>query len=311
MSCTPGFRHILIVADIEGSSGCWNYAGSAFMTRAWVDACANMIADVRAVSAALLEAGVCSVTVKDFHRTGYNLLAEKLPDAVNLRSGYQAGPVPGMGDPRPAEAVMFLGLHAASGTEGFLAHTLTSRLADIRVNGRPLPEVQLFTASLAPFGLAPLFFSGCPEACRQAERVLPGITTYAIDKTGGPEKFDAAAWRRGVAAAAVASLYRPAPTLILPDGPLQVVVTFRDGPPAAAAVARRWGYACDHDRIRFTASDIPSLYHALIRICYLTPWIEKWLDGLLPLFNFKGRLGLAWLRWQLRTTAGSTMGRRP
>jgi D-amino peptidase len=248
MSCAQGFRHVLIVADIEGSSGCWNYAGSAFMTRAWVNACENMTADVSAVATALLEAGVRSVTVKDFHRTGYNLLAERLPDAVELISGYHADPVPGMGDPRPAEAVMFLGLHAASGTEGFLSHTLTSRLADIRINDRPLPEVQLFAASLAPLGLAPLYFSGCPEACRQAKAVIPGITTHAIDKSGGPEKFDAAAWRRGLAAAAVASLYRPVPALILPDSPLQVVITFRDGPPAAAEVARRWGYACDHDQ---------------------------------------------------------------
>ena len=206
---------------------------------------------------------------------------------------------------------MFIGLHAASGTKGFLSHTLTSRLADIRVNDRPLPEVQLFAASLAPFGLAPLFFSGCPEACQQAKTVIPGITTHAIDKSGGPENFDATAWRRGLAAASVASLYRPAPALILPDGPLQVAVTFRDGPAAAAAVARRWGYVSDHDRIRFMARDIHSLYRALIRICYLTPWIENWLDGLLPLFNFKGRLGLAWLRWQLRKAAWPTMGHKP
>ncbi|MGD8268328.1 MAG: hypothetical protein PVF55_09170 [Desulfobacterales bacterium] len=43
-----------------------------------------------------------------------------------------------------------------------------------------------------------------------------------------------------------------------------------------------------------------ALYHALIRICYLTPGIEKRLSWFLPLFNARGRLGMIWLRRQLR-----------
>ncbi len=57
------------------------------------------------------------------------------------------------------------------------------------------------------------------------------------------------------------------------------------------------------DRIRFEATDIHHLYHQLIRICYLTPWIEKRLKWLLPLFNLKGRLGMGWLRRQLKQRA--------
>jgi hypothetical protein len=58
---------------------------------------------------------------------------------------------------------MMIGMHAAAGTTGFLAHTLTSRLSSLTVNGRPMAEVELFSASLAPFGIPPLFFSGCPR----------------------------------------------------------------------------------------------------------------------------------------------------
>ncbi len=146
MKRNPGYRHILIVAAIEGSSGCWSRRGAAFGTPEWARACEGMSDDVGTVASSLLQAGVEGITVNDFHRTGYNLLPERIPPVVNVVQGYRTGPVVGIGDPRPAEAVMFLGLHAASGTDGFLAHTLTSRLADIRVNGRPLPEVQLFDA---------------------------------------------------------------------------------------------------------------------------------------------------------------------
>jgi D-aminopeptidase len=298
------FRKVLIVADIEGSSGCWHYRASAFMTRAWSRACEAMTADVDAVARALLASGVERVVIQDFHRTGYNLLPERLPAAAEVVQGYRAGPVPGMGDPRPAGAALFIGLHAASGTPGFLAHTLTSRLADLRVNGRILPEVQLFAASLAPLGILPIFFSGCPVACRQAQGVVSGIATWAIDKTNGSRGFDAPAWRRGLAAAAAGALTRPVPRFSLPTGPLKTVVRLRQGPQAARKLANRWGFEARDDRIHFTAPDIHALYRDLIRICYLTPWIEKHSRWLLPLFNLQGRWGLRWVRRQ-RTNAAA------
>ena len=103
------FKNILIIADIEGSSGCWSYRDSAFMTPGWRRACIGMTADVRGVVAGLFETGVERITVADFHRTGYNLLPEHIDPRAQVISGYRIGPVPGIGDPQDAEASMFLG----------------------------------------------------------------------------------------------------------------------------------------------------------------------------------------------------------
>ena len=70
------FDRILIIADIEGSSGCWNYRASSFLTKEWSRACLEMTEDVAAVVSALFQAGVREIIVKDFHRTAYNLLSE-------------------------------------------------------------------------------------------------------------------------------------------------------------------------------------------------------------------------------------------
>ena len=70
------FERILIIADIEGSSGCWNRRASSFMTREWSRACVEMTRDVNAVVQALFNSGVEHIQIKDFHRTGYNLLPE-------------------------------------------------------------------------------------------------------------------------------------------------------------------------------------------------------------------------------------------
>ena len=168
------FRRVLIIADIEGSSGCWDYAASSFLKPEWALACADMTLDVAAVVQALFSKGVQEIVVKDFHRTGFNLLPEWIDRRARVDQGYTAGPIPGMGDPGRAEAVLFVGLHAASGSEGFLPHTMTSRLAQVQVNGRLLPEVTLFAALLASHGIRPVFFSGCPAACRQAAAEIQG-----------------------------------------------------------------------------------------------------------------------------------------
>ena len=294
------FRRVIIVADIEGSSGCWNYAASAFLRREWALACEAMTRDVAAVVQALFDAGVEDILVKDFHRTGYNLLAERIHPQARIESGYRVGPVPALGDPGRAEAVFFLGLHAASGTRGFLPHTMTSRLSDVRVNGRSLPEVALFAALLAPYGIRPVFFSGCPDACRQAAAEIPGITTYPIHKANGPQYVDVCAWRRDLACKSVEALSNETTRPVTGSGPFDVRVVFREGADAARKAARRWGLSREGRTVRFTVVDLRELFMVLSRICYLVPALQPVLPLALGLQNAKGRLGLAWVRRQLR-----------
>ncbi len=296
MQSTMKYRNILILADIEGSSGCWSRRSGMFMTREWPEACLGMTLDVDAVAGALFEAGVERVAVKDFHRTGYNLIPDLLHPRIKLIPGYKQGSVPGLGDPGEAEAVMFLGMHAASGTDGFLAHTMTSRLASLEVDGKPLPEVALFAASLAPHGLRPIFYSGCPVACRQAEAVIPGLQTHPIDKSHGPDAIDAPAWRATLAKAAVASLSNHSTIPYAPDGPFHAVIAMRDGAEAARKHAGKWGFPQKGPRVFINAPDIHALFMDLIRLCYLSPLVEKTLPPCLFLYNLLGRFGMEWVR---------------
>jgi D-aminopeptidase len=290
------FEHILIIADIEGSSGCWSYQGSSFLTPEWAQACLEMTYDVNAVVKALFNAGVERITVKDFHRTGYNLMAEFIDSRAQLISGYRNGSVPGLGDPIDTDAVMFLGMHAASGTGGFLAHTLTSRIAGLEVNGKPTAEVALFASALAPHGIRPIFFSGCPMACSQASDAIENIHTYSIDKSNGAENFDTRTWRKGLAAAAVEALENSEAKPYKVSGPFDAVVRMRDGEAAAEKISQRWGFKREGAAILLNAGELQMLYIQLIRLCYLNPFILKILPLALFLSNLKGRIGLAWVR---------------
>lgn len=295
----PAYRHILIIADIEGSSGCGSYRASSFLTQPWAHACAAMSRDVDAVVNVLFDAGVGRVTVKDFHRTGYNLLPEMIDRRAAVVCGYRQGPVPGLGDPDSADGVMMLGMHAAAGTGGFLAHTLTSRLASLKVNGRPLAEVELFAAALAPFGLPAIFFSGCPVACTQARERIPGIHTFSIEKSMPPQALDADRWRRDLARSAAKALSNRTTQPYGPQGPFHAVIAIRDGAKAAARMADRWGFDRTGARVRIDAPDMDTLYNRLIRLCYLPPLAERTLPFSLMLFNAIGWLGRLWVRRQL------------
>lgn len=290
------FSRILIIADIEGSSWCPDYRASSFMTPEWRRACLGMTLDVGTVVDRLFDSGVKEVTIHDFHRTGYNLIPSLINPRARLVLGYRQGPVPGVGAAPEAEAVMFLGMHAASGTNGFLAHTFTSRIQRLAINGQLVPEVAFFSAALGPWNIKPVFFSGCPVACQQARVFIPRIGTFAIDKSRSPASGEVDKWRSALADAAAASLHNNATVPYQPAGPFKASVTMRDGPASARKIARRWGYSHTGNTIFVASLHFNELYVKLIHLCYLTPGLVKILPVGLWLYRIKGLLGLAWVR---------------
>ena len=285
-------EHILLIADIEGSSGCWSRQGSKFMTRQWREACIGMSLDVDAVVRSLLSQGVKHIRVIDFHRTAYNLLPRLIDPRARISQGYSKGPIPGIGRVEGADAVIFIGMHAASGTSGFLAHTLTSRVAALKVNGRLFSELELFASVLAPFDLKPLFFSGCPIACDQARTAIPGIQTYEIDKAGDRIDFNDDSWRSGLARSAAEALQVKGTKCTDPRGLFQVEMQMHDRT-AAARAAKSWRCDFDGDSIRFSSPDAADLFLKLIRLCYFSQLTVRFLGPGLFLYRLLGRLG--WL----------------
>lgn len=172
-----------VVADLEGSTGAWTKAHTLLGTPEWQEARVELTRDINAVADALFEKGVRGVVVKDFHRTGYNLIPKYLDRRVRLVSGYYAGPAIGYGKLYGADFALFVGLHAAGGNgSGFLSHTLTSRIAEIVVNGKRLGEAELFATVLSSFNVPVCFFSGCPAACQEVLEKMDWLVAYEIAK---------------------------------------------------------------------------------------------------------------------------------
>ena len=139
--------------------------------------------------------------------------------------------------------------------------------------------------------------TSCDET---AAAVVENIQCFAIDKSRGAEKFDSVSWRSALAQAAVKSLSNRKTKPYEPVGPFDARVTMRDGEAAAFRLARRWGFEQLGAQIRIQRASIHQLYMELIRLCYLTPAIEKVLPLALVAFNLKGRSGILRARRRLK-----------
>ena len=294
---------ISILADIEGSSGCVDRSSAQFATDSWSQACLGMTRDVQCVIQRLLNEGYKRIIVQDFHRTGFNLYPEGIDQRAILLQGYRPGIFPGMGTPPRRGALCLLGMHAASGTDGFLAHTLTSRISRLRLAGEPLSESELFGRSLQELGLTPIFVSGGEQACQQAQRALPSIATFSRPWPPQPEPYWEE-WREQHAEAvgtAIQTFQKRGVALALPPRKrLSIQCTFRTEQ-EAQRVATHWNLRRQGSTVEIEATSYLEAYQTLVKCAYLTPLLEKVLPLALRLYRIIGRTGLQWARSRLRS----------
>ena len=261
-----------VVADLEGSTGAWTKAHT-LLGPEWQEARVELTKDINTVAGALFERGVKGVVVKDFHRTGYNLIPSYLDRRVKLVSGYYNGPAMGYGKLHGADFALFIGLHASGGNgEGFVAHTLTSRIAQILVNGKRICESELFATVLSAFRIPVVFFSGCPAACQEVKERMNWVVTYDIAKD--PLIYQDADKRRDYIAGMRQGLGQKIREIPDPEGlplfvmkaPFDCRVTFQE-----ETEARRmnvWGFLRDGKVIHFHAEEFLELYQNLLKIAY-------------------------------------------
>ncbi len=276
-----------VVADLEGSTGAWTKAHTLFGPE-WQEARVELTRDINAVAGALFERSIKGVVVKDFHRTGYNFIPSYLDKRVKLVSAYYNGPAVGYGKLYGADFALFVGLHASGGNgRGFLAHTLTSRIAEILVNGKRIGESELFATVLSAFRIPVVFFSGCPAACQEVKERMNWVVTYAIPKD--PLVYQDAEKRRNYTARMREELGEKIKEIPDPEGlPLFVIkppfdcrVIFQEETEARRMNA--WGFPQNGRAIRFHAEEFLELYQNLLKIAYFPKLAYKFRNLVIPL----------------------------
>ena len=174
-----------ILTDLEGVAGVVSFAEQTFPHGRYHDQ-AKVLAtrELNEAVESLVDGGVDDILVLDGHGPG-GIAFEELHPAASLMHGRPLAPRPVWDEcVRDRDVALLVGQHAMAGTpRANLSHTQSSRTVEsYSLNGKPIGELAQFALYVGAFDIPFIFLSGDEEACREAEAVVPGITTASVKK---------------------------------------------------------------------------------------------------------------------------------
>jgi D-amino peptidase len=266
--------HVGVFADIEGSFGIWRMRQCRMGTREWQYGRACLTEDVNHVIRGAFDGGADGVLVKDTHEVGFNCLVNRLDPRAKYLGGHFVSPSL-YGNISGVDLVLYVAIHAASGTpNAFFPHTHYGIFAELRLNGIPVGEMDIYGGYLGEFGIPIGFVSGEDIAVEQALRTLPWAKSVIVGKkkeaytSGDASRQYLAEGReqlRRVAAEAVAAASTMKPLVF--RGPLHFDAVFR-----SEELARKfntWDYPRQGATVSWEAADMREGFDMLNRLTFI------------------------------------------
>ena len=178
---------VYVSIDMEG------IAGIAHLNQVWRGsddfpaARLLMTNEANAAVAGAFDGGATEVLVNDSHGDMYNLLPEEMDPRAELLIGGPKAWSMMQGFSADVDIALFVGYHAAAGTEGaVLDHTYSGRLLyEVRLNGEAVTEAELNAALAGTYGVAVGLVTGDDKACAQVAARLKGIRTVVVKRGFG------------------------------------------------------------------------------------------------------------------------------
>jgi D-amino peptidase len=146
-----------------------------------------MTLEANAAIEGAFQGGATSVLVNDSHGDMYNLLPEEMDSRAELLTGTPKPWSMMQGFGSDFDVALFIGYHAAAGTEAaVLDHTYSGRLLyEVRLNGDAVGEAELNAALAGTYGVPVGLVTGDDKACAQVSKSLPGIRTVSVKEAYG------------------------------------------------------------------------------------------------------------------------------
>lgn len=128
-----------------------------------------------------------SIVVCDAHARFRNILPDRLDHRCGLLRGSPRTHGMLTGIDAGVDAVCLIGYHGRAGTaRSVLAHTISgSAVRQVRCNGEELGELGLNAALAAHYGSAPVLATGDDALAREAQAIVPGMTTVTLKRAFG------------------------------------------------------------------------------------------------------------------------------
>ena len=262
---------VLIGTDLEGVAGVVSFAQQSYPDGKYFEAAKKLLtAEVNAAVEALVALGVEDILVEDGHGAG-GIVFEELHPAARLLHGRPSATGRGRDEAvAPYDVCMIIGQHAmAGGATANQNHTQDSQSIDYyKLNGRLIGEIGQYALDQGAMGQPLIFLSGDEAACREAEELIPGITTAAVKKGLGRNcavSLSAEAARQrireGVTAAVKRQRQNPLPPLTWP-GPYVLEKRYFHTDAADAAAQHPGAERVDSQTVRLRADNVREIIYA-------------------------------------------------
>ncbi len=262
-------RSVFMMTDLEGVAGVVSFEDQAFATGRYYDQAKRLVTgEVNAAVEGLLEAGVEDILVCDGHGAGGIWFEDLHPQAkllhgrpLTLRQLF--APLPDY------DAVVIIGQHAMAGVPtSNQNHTQSSQTIDyLKLNGHLIGEIAQFALYAGALGKPFFYLSGELDACKEAEALLPGITTTSVKQglsRGAAISLSASEARRRIRAdirqAVDRQRHQPLPPLVWP-GPYQLEKRFFHTHITDQALMQPGAQQVDSQTVRFVAEKVEAVLY--------------------------------------------------
>ena len=188
------FKKVAISVDMEGVSGVVSSEEVTFGTEEFLSARRWLVSDVNAAVEGALDAGATYVEVHDTHGANKRHIPyEELHPTAHLVKGgnlffWEYGALDSS-----FGAAFMIGMHSGPLASGILSHYFTSKIREIRFNGRPVTESHMTAALAGQFGIPTVLVTGddkvCDVMCEWSEGRMETVVTKR-----------ALAWNSGIVA---------------------------------------------------------------------------------------------------------------
>ncbi|MDY0409480.1 M55 family metallopeptidase [Virgibacillus soli] len=174
---------LYLSVDMEGITGLPDYTFVYSSEHNYDRARRIMTNEVNAVVEAAFQQGCTEILINDSHSKMNNLLIDELhPDAL-LISGDVKPLSMVQGLDHTYDGAMFIGYHARAGKFGVMSHSMVHAVRNFYINDEPLGEMGFNAYVAGHYGVPLLLVSGDDQAAKEAENLVPHVTTAIVKET--------------------------------------------------------------------------------------------------------------------------------
>ncbi|MEN2465319.1 M55 family metallopeptidase [Ornithinibacillus sp. JPR2-1] len=171
---------LYLSVDMEGITGLPDYTFVSASMHNYERARKIMTDETNYVVDAAFQSGCGEVLVNDSHMKMNNILIDQLhPEAQLITGGIKTySMVHGLDD--SFSGAMFIGYHTRAGMPGVMSHSMIHMVRNFYINDKQVGEIGMNAMVAGYHGVPVLLVSGDDETAKEAEELIPNITTVIV-----------------------------------------------------------------------------------------------------------------------------------